>query len=138
MLFPCMALTRPSTFCLCTLPPPGRGTLQQVGLEPSVPLLWAMVALFGGATAAASVVTVQQLLTRKMPRSQMERYRSFLGLTKKDDWMSQEASKEMKKRPDFTSPGVDSAAIEEVRRNGMPADRFLAVGGAAEAEQTAM
>ncbi|GIL69105.1 hypothetical protein Vretimale_17310 [Volvox reticuliferus] len=106
----------------------GKGTLAQIGLPaPSTPLLAAMIVLFGGATVVGSVVTVQQLLGRKMSRTQLERYRSFLGLSAKDDWMTDKAMRDMKRRPDFASPGLDMAAIEEVRRQGMPADRFLAI-----------
>ncbi|GLC68832.1 hypothetical protein PLESTF_000743400 [Pleodorina starrii] len=116
----------------------GKGTLAQIGLPaPSTPLLVAMIALFGGATAVGSVVTVQQLLSRKMSRTQAERYRAFLGLTKQDDWMSDNAARNMKRRPDFTSPGLDMAAIEEARRQGMPADRFLAMDDEASAQRTA-
>ncbi|KXZ50706.1 hypothetical protein GPECTOR_15g390 [Gonium pectorale] len=116
----------------------GKGTLAQLGLEaPSTPLLAVMIAFFGGATVVGSVATVQQLIGRKMSRTQLERYRSFLGLTKQDDWMSDNAARDMKRRPGFTSPGIDTAAIEEVRRQGMPADRFLAVGDAESSAQRA-
>ncbi|GIL48911.1 hypothetical protein Vafri_5322 [Volvox africanus] len=114
----------------------GKGTLAQIGLPaPSTPLLAAMVVLFGGATVVGSVVTVQQLLGRKMSRTQLERYRSFLGLSAKDDWMTDKAMRDMKRRPDFASPGLDMVAIEEVRRQGMPADRFLAMDGVASTAQ---
>ncbi|PNH04579.1 hypothetical protein TSOC_009230 [Tetrabaena socialis] len=116
----------------------GKGTLAQVGLPaPSMPLLVAMVAVFGGATVVGSVVTVQQLVTKKMSRTSIDRYRSFLGLTKEDDWMSDTTARRMKGKADFTTPGVDTAAIEEVRREGMPADRFLSVDGTAAAQSTA-
>ncbi|KAG2454228.1 hypothetical protein HYH02_001262 [Chlamydomonas schloesseri] len=116
----------------------GKGTLAQVGLDaPSGSLLAAMCVIFGGATVAGTALTVQQLLTRKMSRSQAERYRAFLGLTKKDDWMSDNAAKTMKGRPDFTTPGNDMAAIEATRAAGMPADRFLSVNGVEAAAQTA-
>ncbi|EFJ43000.1 hypothetical protein VOLCADRAFT_109992 [Volvox carteri f. nagariensis] len=116
----------------------GKGTLAQIGLPaPSTPFLAAMIALFGGATVVGSVVTVQQLIGRKMSRTQLERYRSFLGLSRKDDWMADQAARDMKRRPDFTSPGFDLGAIDEVRRKGMPADRFLAMDDTAAVERTA-
>ncbi|GIL48912.1 hypothetical protein Vafri_5322 [Volvox africanus] len=68
-------------------------------------------------------------------RRQLERYRSFLGLSAKDDWMTDKAMRDMKRRPDFASPGLDMVAIEEVRRQGMPADRFLAMDGVASTAQ---
>ncbi|KAG2425563.1 hypothetical protein HXX76_013607 [Chlamydomonas incerta] len=116
----------------------GKGTLAQVGLDaPSMPLLAVMCVVFGGATAAGTALTIQQLVSRKMSRSQAERYRSFLGLTKKDDWMSDNAARNMKGKPDFASPGLDMAAIDATRAAGMPADRFLNVNGTEAAAETA-
>lgn len=47
----------------------GKGTLEQIGLpSPSFELLVVMAVVFGGATIAGSVATVQQLLSKKMPR----------------------------------------------------------------------
>lgn len=116
----------------------GRGTLQQLGLyTPSSGLLTAMLVLFGGATAVGSVVTVQSLLTKKMSRKEVERYKVFLGLTKEDDWMADSAARSMKGRPDFATPNIDTAEIEAARSAGMPADRFVAVDAQPGAEAAA-
>lgn len=77
----------------------------------------------------ADPCTPRPRLCPRSPCSQAERYRSFLGLTKKDDWMSDNAARNMKGKPDFASPGLDMAAIEATRAAGMPADRFLNVNG---------
>jgi len=63
------------------------------------------------------------------------RYKNFLGLNNADDYKREAAV--MKRRGDFTSLGVDAAAIEATRAAGMPADRVLSLNHRAEAEVAA-
>eukprot|EP00195_Chlamydomonas_chlamydogama_P007869 CAMPEP_0202894880 /NCGR_PEP_ID=MMETSP1392-20130828/4179_1 /ASSEMBLY_ACC=CAM_ASM_000868 /TAXON_ID=225041 /ORGANISM="Chlamydomonas chlamydogama, Strain SAG 11-48b" /LENGTH=206 /DNA_ID=CAMNT_0049579699 /DNA_START=58 /DNA_END=675 /DNA_ORIENTATION=- len=111
----------------------GQGTLQQIGLpSPSGPLLAAMVVLFGGATLAGTVSTVQKVTQKKMSRREIDRYKNFLGLNNADDYKVEAAA--MKKRGDFTTPGIDTQAIEQARAAGTPADSFLATNEVQQAE----
>ncbi|GFR51633.1 hypothetical protein Agub_g13989 [Astrephomene gubernaculifera] len=90
----------------------GKGTLAQLGLSaPSTPLLAALLLLSGGATAAASAVTVQQLRQRSMSRTQLERYRSFLGLTRGDELAAESAARSLKGgRPLAPAPPPSASA----------------------------
>lgn len=109
----------------------GGGALSQLHLmtpaEPSYTLLATIAALAGGASIIGSGVTATKLWKKEMPRGQVDLYKSFLGLTNDKDW--QVAEKQMKAKPDVTSLGVDTAAIDAVRVEGMPADRVLSMTG---------
>ncbi len=48
----------------------GKGTLQQIGLpSPSVPMLVTLLVVFGGASVAGTVRTVQRATAKQMSRS---------------------------------------------------------------------
>ncbi|KAG1659571.1 hypothetical protein FOA52_011927 [Chlamydomonas sp. UWO 241] len=119
----------------------GRGTLQQIGLPaPSDPVLTAICVLAGGATLVGTVKTALRVSGKKMSKSEIGRYKSFLGLNKEDDWKSEAAA--MKLKGDFTTPGNNEAAIASSKAAGAPVDPFLstneiAEGGAASAQMKA-
>lgn len=114
----------------------GRGTLGQLGLEtPSVPLLVVLSVFFGGATVLGTVNTVNKLISKKMTRREVDRYKSFLGLSTKDENLTMKAVQDMKKRGDFTSLGNDLNAIAEAKKQGSPVDAFLSTNEIAEADK---
>jgi len=63
------------------------------------------------------------------------RYKNFLGLNNADDYKL--AAAEMKSRGDFTSLSRDTSAIQAIKSEGMLADKVLAVGDNAQAEEAA-
>lgn len=65
----------------------------------------------------------------------LTRYKHFLGLNNPNDFMA--AAAEMKRKGDFTSLASDAAAINAIRAEGMPADKVLGLGDAAEADVAA-
>lgn len=67
-------------------------------------------------------------------RSEIDRYKSFLGLNNPDDYKEEAAA--MKKRGDFTTVGVDQAAINAARAN-TPVDGFLSTNELAEGQAAA-
>eukprot|EP00955_Chlamydomonas_euryale_P046547 353445-Chlamydomonas_euryale.AAC.30 len=119
----------------------GRGTLQQVGLpSPSAPMLIGILAIAGGATIAGTVNTALRASGKKMSKSEVSRYKEFLGLNKEDDWKF--AAMAMKQQGDFTTPGNDMKAVAESKAAGAPVDSFLSTkevseGSAAAAEMKA-
>eukprot|EP00775_Hariotina_reticulata_P006599 gene6599-6827_t len=114
----------------------GRGTLQQIGFEtPSTDVLALLLVVFGGATLVGTADTVRKLVTRQFTRGDIARYKNFLGLNNAEDYKL--AAAEMKRRGDFTTLSRDSSAIQAVRAEGMLADKVLAVGDNAQAEEVA-
>lgn len=120
----------------------GKGTLQQIGLSsPSTPVFIALLVVFGGASVFGTARTIQRATNKKMSRSEINRYRDFLGLTKESEAVEDEA-KAMKRRGDFTTPPntrSDHASIASTQAAGFPVDSFLSTNeiseGAAEAQQ---
>lgn len=114
----------------------GRGTLGQLGFEtPSLPLLVFLVGGMGVATLAGTGNTISRLSGKKMTKSEVDRYRSFLNLNNSDDY-KQEAMA-MKRKGDFTTPGNDQQAIDEAKSAGAPIDSFLSVNEQVEGQQAA-
>ena len=64
--------------------------------------------------------------------SEINGYRTFLGLTKEDDYTS--VAQDMKRKGDFTTPGNNVVAIEATRSQGSPVDGFLSTNEQAEAQ----
>lgn len=66
------------------------GTLAQLGLmtplEPSLPLLVVLSVLALGGTAAGTASTLLRIKNKQMSMKEMNRYRSFFGLTNEDDY----------------------------------------------------
>jgi hypothetical protein len=50
---------------------------------------------------------------------------------------SKAAAAEMKRRGDFTTPGIDMAAVAAAKAAGTPADQFLSTNELEEAQQAA-
>lgn len=109
----------------------GRGTLRQIGLEPSEGLLTGMLAVLGVAVIAGSASTAVKLAQRKMTAKDVARYKNFLGLNNANDFV--QAAAEMKRRGDFTTPGDDLAAIASAKNDGSPVDAFLSTNEVSEA-----
>lgn len=86
----------------------------------------------GPATAfwLQSVLTWCVLLSIAALRSQLCRYKNFLGLNNPNDFMAAAAS--MKAKGDFTNLRDDKQAIAAVRAEGMAADKVLAISGVEE------
>lgn len=103
----------------------GRGTLGQLGLEPSPALFAVLCVLSGAVVVGGTVDTVRKVAGKQLSRADVARYKNFLGLNKENDWMAE--AKLMKQRGDFTTPGNDMAAIEASKAAGSPADRFLSL-----------
>jgi hypothetical protein len=104
----------------------GRGTLQQLGLNtPSESLFTVLLGLLALGLIGGTASTAVKLATRKMSPGDVARYKNFLGLNNADDWKI--AEKQMKGRPDFATPNIDTAAIAQTRAEGMPADKVLSL-----------
>ena len=104
----------------------GRGTLQQIGLDsPSGPLFTVLMGLLALGLVGGTASTAFKIATRKMSPADVARYKNFLGLNNADDWKI--AERQMKGRPDFATPNVDTEAIAQVRAQGMPADKVLSL-----------
>ena len=68
----------------------GKGTLAQLGLEaPSTPLLAVIVGGLGVATLAGTANTISRLQEKKMTKSELDRYRSFLNLDNSEDYKAE-------------------------------------------------
>lgn len=63
------------------------------------------------------------------------RYKNFLALA--SDVEAKAEAAEMKKKGDFTTPGVDAAAIAESKAQGTPADAFLSTNDVKEGDAAA-
>eukprot|EP00879_Flechtneria_rotunda_P002384 GHRR01002579.1.p1 GENE.GHRR01002579.1~~GHRR01002579.1.p1 ORF type:complete len:317 (+),score=118.88 GHRR01002579.1:1383-2333(+) len=114
----------------------GQGTLQQIGLAaPSSEVFWLLCAVFGTATLIGTTDTVRKLISRRMTPQDIARYKNFLGLNNPNDFM--QAAAAMKQKGDFTSLSRDTAAIQAVRAQGMPADKVLGLNDVSQAELAA-
>ena len=65
----------------------------------------------------------------------MLRYKNFLALA--SDAEAKEQAAEMKRKGDFTTPGVDAAAIAETKAQGTPVDAFLSTNEVKEGDTAA-
>lgn len=114
----------------------GRGTLGQLGIDtPSQPILIALCTVFGGLTVAASGVTLKKIWSKEMSKKDVSRYKNFLGLNNPDDYKVEEAK--MKKKGDFTTPGLDYNAINASRAEGSLADEVLSPSSSAQEQEAA-
>lgn len=116
----------------------GKGTLGQLGLTdgtPSTPVLAALCLLMGGATLVGSAITLKKLITKTMTKTEINGYRTFLALNNNDDYKEEAAS--MKRKGDFTTIGLDEAAIAKTKAAAeAPADAFLSTTNDASAPST--
>ncbi|GBF99882.1 hypothetical protein Rsub_12678 [Raphidocelis subcapitata] len=113
----------------------GRGTLRQIGLEPSPGLFTGLSIVLGVALVAGTASTAAKLAQRKMTAKDVARYKNFLGLNNANDFVV--AAREMKSKGDFTKPGDSASAIAAAKAAGTPVDAFLSTNEAAEAADAA-
>eukprot|EP00873_Tetraselmis_striata_P035425 jgi/Tetstr1/455689/TSEL_042497.t1 len=105
----------------------GQGTLQQIGITPSLGLFATMLAVFGGATLAGTGATIKQYNDGKMTNRQLGRVRGFLRLGEDETAEVQESARQLKTAKDPVRYGMtdDEAGIAAARASTTPADEFL-------------
>jgi len=117
----------------------GQGTLAQIHLlepgQPDTVVLAVLMAFFGGAMLIGSAQTLNGLRNGTLSVRDVLRYKNFLALASDAD--AKNTAAEMKRKGDFTTPGVNPTQIAESKAAGTPADAFLSTNDVQEGDAAA-